>query len=60
MRKTFYGEADVAREVGVKPQTIQSYRLRGQFPQPDAQTVGGRPLWEKATVQKWLKERETM
>lgn len=57
--KTFYGEADVARECGVKPQTIQVYRRRGQFPEPDAQTIAGRPLWKEATIQKWLSERKT-
>jgi DNA-binding transcriptional MerR regulator len=55
--KVLYGEVDVAREAGVKPQTIQVYRRRGQFPKPDAQTVSGRPLWREATIKRWLDER---
>lgn len=56
--KIYYGEADVARAAGIKPQTIQVYRVRGQFPKPDAQTVAGRPLWRESTIRKWLDERE--
>jgi DNA-binding transcriptional MerR regulator len=55
--KIYYGEADIAHELGVKPQTIQVYRRRGTFPEPDAQTVAGRPLWEKSTIKTWLKNR---
>lgn len=55
---TFYGEADIARELGVKPQTVQVYRRRGRFPKPDAQTVAGRPLWREETIKKWLEARK--
>lgn len=56
--RIFYGEADVARAAGVKPQTIQQYRNRGVFPKPDAETVSGRPLWKETTVKNWLRDRE--
>lgn len=55
---TFYGEADIARELGVKPQTVQVYRRRGKVPTPDAQTVAGRPLWREETVKRWLEARK--
>lgn len=56
--KIYYGEADIAREMGVKPQTVQVYRRRGQFPKPDAQTVAGRPLWREETIRRWLENRK--
>lgn len=47
-----YGEADIANERGVKPQTIQVERDRGKIPPPDLVTVGGRPLWKRSTLVK--------
>lgn len=47
-----FGEADIAKERGVKPQTIQVERRRGKMPKPDLMTVGGRPLWKRSTLER--------
>lgn len=56
----WYLEADIARAAGVKPQTIQVYRKRGQFPDPDARSISGRPLWKESTIKAWLKARKSI
>lgn len=47
-----FGEIDIARARGVKPQTIQVERARGKIPAPSFITVGGRPLWRRSTLEK--------
>lgn len=47
---------DVAELADMKRDTFTSYVSRGQAPQPDL-IVGGRKLYEQATIKKWLAER---
>lgn len=48
--------AECAKLIGVKPDTWYSYRSRGQAPQP-TEYVGRIPLWDRATVEAWMRRR---
>jgi len=51
---------DVARVVevsGLRPQTIRAYLLRGKIPPPD-ERLGGRPVWRRRTIERWMAARE--
>lgn len=47
---------DVARLAGVTPATVRRYTHRGSLPKPDRH-IGRTPVWERATVDRWLAER---
>ena len=62
--------SDIARRLGVRPNTVNMWRYRSdlstnkstmRFPEPD-RTVGGRPAWKWGQVVAWLRAtgRESM
>lgn len=50
-------EADIAERIGVKAQTIRTYRWDGRIAQPDTSATDGSPLWSEATVATWIDSR---
>lgn len=48
------GAAEVAARLGVKPQTVYTWRQRNLMPAP-RWTVSGQPAWEWAEIETWAK-----
>lgn len=48
---------EVAALVGIRPDSVRRYRLRGVFPDPDGY-VGRTPWWRRPTVEAWLASRQ--
>lgn len=48
------GTRDIAERLGVKPQTVAQWKVRGLMPEP-RWTVSGQPCWEWADVLEWAK-----
>ena len=50
---------EVAGLLGVAPATVRAGRSRGYGPAgrlpPPIRLVSGRPVWERATVEEWMK-----
>lgn len=46
------GLVEIARLCGVTRDTVDSWRSRGVLPAP-RWTVGGRPAWDLATIERW-------
>lgn len=46
------GAAEIAERLGVKPQTVHTWRQRGLLPEP-RWTVSGQPAWEWAEIEQW-------
>ena len=44
---------DLAAALGVDRRTIERERSAGRFPRPDVQ-IGKAPLWQPATIQRWI------
>lgn len=49
------GAADIAKRLGVLPQTVAQWKLRGLLPKP-RWTVSGLPAWDWEQVYGWAKE----
>ncbi|CAM5368486.1 MULTISPECIES: MerR family transcriptional regulator [Streptomyces] len=47
---------EIAAHIGVRPDTVRSYRKSGQLPPPDL-TRAGRPYWHADTVRRWVAGR---
>lgn len=52
-------QKDIAERAGLSVLSVKKYRLRGTIPQPDL-VLDNKPLWKSATVDRWLRERETV
>lgn len=52
------GMVELVDRLGVPRTTINTWRQRGQFPEP-AWIVGGRPAWNFDDVQHWYDQRRT-
>lgn len=48
---------DIARHIGVRPDTVRSYRRHGILPEPDTVDATGRPRWHPDTVREWIRRR---
>lgn len=46
------GAAEIALKLGVRPQTVHTWRQRGLLPVP-RWTVSGQPAWDWAEVEAW-------
>lgn len=54
--RTLWSYADIAAHIGVRTDTVRSYRRLGLLPPPD--TVDGRrPLWHADTIRLWSARR---
>ncbi len=47
---------DIAAHIGVKTETVRSYRKHGLLPPPD-RVESGRPYWFADTVRAWVARR---
>lgn len=47
---------DIAAHIGVRTDTVRSYRKHGLLPPPDL-VEGGRPYWYAETVRIWVARR---
>jgi len=54
MKLDIVGTAEAAEMIGVSQNTINVWRLRGQFPEPDAVLVCGL-VWRRSTIARWMK-----
>jgi hypothetical protein len=52
------GYQEIADRLGVKEDTVRKWRTRGNFPEPEPTTVGGRPWWQWGRVEAWAIETE--
>lgn len=50
------GAVEIAERLGVRRQTVDNWRQRGRFPDPEW-TVGGRPAWRWSTIDNWHRGR---
>jgi hypothetical protein len=48
------GAAEVAERLGVKPQTVHTWRQRRLMPEP-RWTVSGQPAWDWAEIEAWAR-----
>lgn len=49
------GPAEIASRLGVQPQTVSTWKLRGMLPEPLA-VVSKVPVWEWSTILSWARE----
>lgn len=57
MREGLIGYAEISRLAGwSSPAVARTYRYKGYLPPPDLEILG-RSFWEKATIEKWLRDR---
>lgn len=47
---------DIAAHIGVRTDTVRSYRKHGLLPPPDL-VEGGKPFWYADTVRAWVTRR---
>lgn len=52
----YWTTAQIADELGVRPDTWSSYVSRGHAPKPDMR-VGATPLWRIDTIRQWQANR---
>jgi hypothetical protein len=48
------GAAEIATRLGVRPQTVHTWRQRKLMP-PPRWTVSGQPAWDWATIEAWAR-----
>jgi Putative ATPase subunit of terminase (gpP-like) len=53
------GAAEIATRLGVKPQTVHTWRQRKLMP-PPRWTVSGQPAWDWATIEAWARRTGRM
>lgn len=49
------GPAEIAERLGVKPKTVNVWKVRGILPTPDW-TISGVPIWEWRTIRAWAQQ----
>ncbi|MDH6135226.1 DNA-binding transcriptional MerR regulator [Kitasatospora sp. MAA4] len=49
--------AEIARHIGVQPDTVRNYRRHGLLPDPDFVDADGHPRWYADTVRQWARRR---
>lgn len=54
VRETPLGTSEIAQLLEVSRRTVETWRHRGIFPEPDL-TVSGSPLWWKESVEEWAR-----
>lgn len=52
----FLDTAAVAELAGVNVETVRMHLYRRTMPEPDYR-LGASPVWKRATIEKWLRER---
>ena len=57
--KDLLTSADIAKMIGLKTDTIYTYRKRNTLPEPD-HYIGRNPVWKKETIQKWNQSRNRL
>ena len=53
------GAAEIAKRLGVKSQTVHTWRQRKLMP-PPRWTVSGQPAWDWATIEAWARRTGRM
>jgi hypothetical protein len=48
------GAAEIAERLGVRPQTVHTWRQRGLMPEPRWR-VSGQPAWEWSDIETWAR-----
>lgn len=48
-----YGITEIAREIGISPDTVSVWRTRGKLPEPDFVLAMG-PIWKAGTIRSFL------
>jgi DNA-binding transcriptional MerR regulator len=48
---------EIAAHIGVKPETVRSYRRHGLLPAPDRTDRLGHPRWFPDTIRRWSQRR---
>ena len=48
------GAAEIAERLGVRPQTVAMWKLRGRLPAP-RWTVHGLPAWNWPDIERWAR-----
>lgn len=54
--REMWSYTEVAAHIGVKRNTVRSYRKAALMPPPDL-VEGGRPYWRAATIRDWAARR---
>lgn len=54
------GIPEIAAVLGVERQTVDVWRWRGWFPDPEVTSIGGRPWWSWGRVRTWAIESGRM
>ena len=50
--------ADICDRLKIRPRTLQTWRQKGQFPEPDL-VLGKTIRWLRTTVETWLEENRS-
>jgi hypothetical protein len=48
---------EIAAHLGVRPETVKSYRRQGVMPEPDVVSALGKPRWYADTIRAWTARR---
>ena len=48
---------DIARELGLRVETVHGYRSRKQMPEPTG-VIGRTPYWTDATIGPWVERQK--
>ena len=48
---------DIARELGLRVETVHGYRSRKQMPEPTG-VIGRTPYWTDATIGPWIERQK--
>ena len=52
----YLDQGDIARMLGVEPQTVRAWHVRGKLPAPDCR-VGDKRGWLRETIEQWAASR---
>lgn len=55
-RSDLWSYREIAAHIGVRPDTVRSYRKHALLPEPDV-VERGRPLWYPETIREWVSRR---
>jgi predicted DNA-binding transcriptional regulator AlpA len=47
---------DIAKQTGLKLETLYKYRKRNTLPEPD-KMIGRTPVWKQETIDNWVSKR---